>query len=98
MRSSRSTRLRPRRSPPLCPRFYDPATFNITYDAGSTPPATNTPVAIFAVGDPTIGIADFRDGATRFGLPTVPVNVIHVGDPSSDASGNGEWTLDMTYA
>jgi subtilase family serine protease len=83
---------------PVCPRWYDPATFNITYDAGSTPPASNTPIAIFAVGDPAIGIADFRDGATRFGLPTVPVNVINVGPPSTDVTGNGEWTLDMTYS
>jgi pseudomonalisin len=82
---------------PVCPRWYDPATFNITYDAGNTPPASNTPVGIVAIGDPSIGIADFQDGARRFGLPAVPVNVIHVGTPTADVSGNGEWTLDMTY-
>jgi pseudomonalisin len=83
---------------PICHRFYDPATFNIAYDAGSTPPATNTGVGILTIGDPTIGIADFRDGATRFGLPAVPINIIHVQPQSADVTGNGEWTLDMTYA
>ncbi len=83
---------------PVCHRFYDPATFNITYDAGTTPPATNTGVGILTIGDPTIGIADFRDGATRFGLPQVPINIINVEPQSTDVTGNGEWTLDMTYA
>ncbi|MBV8297982.1 MAG: S8/S53 family peptidase, partial [Candidatus Eremiobacteraeota bacterium] len=82
---------------PVCPRWYDPATFNITYDAGSTPPATNTPVAIVAIGDPSQGIADYQYGAQKFGLPSVPLNVIHVGAATSDTTGNGEWTLDLTY-
>ncbi|HEY0383507.1 MAG TPA: S53 family peptidase [Candidatus Elarobacter sp.] len=82
---------------PVCPRWYDPATFNIAYNAGSTPAATNTEVAIFIVGDPTIGISDFRYGETQFGLPQVPINEIHVQPQTADASGNGEWTLDMTY-
>lgn len=82
---------------PVCPRWYDPATFNIAYNAGSTPAATNTEVAIFIVGDPAIGISDFRYGETQFGLPQVPINEIHVQPQTADASGNGEWTLDMTY-
>jgi pseudomonalisin len=83
---------------PVCPRWYDPATFNIAYDAGSTPGATNTEVAIFVVGDPTIAISDFRYGATQFGLPQPLINEIHVQPQSADVTGNGEWTLDMTYA
>ena len=82
---------------PVCHRFYDPASFNIAYDAGRTPPATNTPVGIFVVGDPSGAIADFRDSEPRFGLPNVPINIIHAGPATSDASGNGEWLLDMTY-
>ena len=82
---------------PVCPRWYDPATFNIAYDAGSTPAATNTEVAIFTVGDPAIAISDFQYGATQFGLPPVTINQIHVQPQSADVSGNGEWTLDMTY-
>src|SRR6201994_452640 len=31
---------------PVCPRWYDPATFSIAYDVGGTAPATNTEVAI----------------------------------------------------
>ncbi|HTD36804.1 MAG TPA: S53 family peptidase [Candidatus Limnocylindrales bacterium] len=83
---------------PVCPRFYDPPTFNITYDAGSTPAATATDVAIFVEGDPSIAISDFRDNESRFGMPQVPINQIHSGPASSDISGNGEWVLDMTYS
>ncbi len=83
---------------PVCPRFYDPASFAIAYHAGTTPAATNTGIGIFAVGDPSGAIADFRDNEARFGLPQVPVNVLHAGPASSDASGNGEWTLDLTYS
>jgi pseudomonalisin len=82
---------------PVCHRFYDPASFNIAYDAGKTPPATNTPVGIFVVGDPSGAIADFRDNESKFGMPTVPVNVIHAGAATSDNSGDSEWILDMTY-
>ncbi len=83
---------------PVCPRFYDPASFAIAYDAGATPAATGTPIGIFAVGDPSGAIADFRDNESRFGLPQVPVNVIHAGAPTADTSGDGEWTLDLTYS
>ncbi|MDQ6943327.1 MAG: S53 family peptidase [Candidatus Eremiobacteraeota bacterium] len=83
---------------PVCPRFYDPATFNITYDAGSTPPATNTEIAIFTVGDPTIAISDFRYNESQFGMPQVPINIVHAQPQTADISGNGEWTLDMTYS
>jgi subtilase family serine protease len=82
---------------PVCHRFYDPASFNIAYDAGKTPPATGTPVGIIVIGDPSGAITDFRDNESKFGMPVVPVNVIQTGPPTSDASGNGEWILDMTY-
>ena len=81
----------------VCPRFYDPATFNIAYDAGNTPPAANTPVAIFTEGDPSGAVTDFRDNETNFGMPQVPVNMIHVGPAGTDTAGNSEWILDMTY-
>jgi pseudomonalisin len=83
---------------PVCPRFYDPQTFNITYDAISVPPAGNTEIGIFAVGDPTIAISDFHDNELRFQINQLPVNVVNVEPPTSDTSGNGEWTLDMTYS
>jgi len=83
---------------PVCPRFYDPQTFNITYGGTNVPAASNTELAIFAAGDPSIAISDWRDNETRFGLRQVGLNVVQVGPPSTDTSGNGEWTLDMTYS
>ncbi|HEX3467633.1 MAG TPA: S53 family peptidase [Candidatus Elarobacter sp.] len=82
---------------PVCPRFYDPQTYNITYHATTLGSAGNTEVAIFAVGDPSIAINDFHDNEARFQLAQDPVNIVQVGTPTSDTSGNGEWTLDMTY-
>ena len=83
---------------PVCPRFYDPQTFNITYGGTNVPAASNMELAIFAVGDPSIAISDWRDNETRFGLRQVGLNVVQVAPPSTDTSGNGEWTLDMTYS
>jgi pseudomonalisin len=83
---------------PVCPRFYDPATFNITYDAGSTPSAHNSQVAIFTVGNPSGSITDFRQNESKFGMPQVPVIVKNVEPPTADVSGQTEWTLDMTYS
>ncbi len=83
---------------PVCPRFYDPQTYNITYDAKTVAPAGNTELAIFAVGDPSIAIGDFHDNENRFGLSQNTVNVIDVEPATSDTSGNGEWTLDLTYS
>jgi pseudomonalisin len=83
---------------PVCPRFYDPQTFNITYGGTNVPAASTMELAIFAVGDPSIAIADWRDNETRFGLRQVGLNVVQVEPPSTDTSGNGEWTLDMTYS
>jgi pseudomonalisin len=83
---------------PACPRFYDPQTYNITYNGTSVAPSGNTELAIFAVGDPSIAIGDFHDNELRFQLNQNAVNVINVGTATSDTSGNGEWTLDMTYS
>ena len=82
---------------PVCPRFYDPQTYNITYDATRVP-ASGSEIAIFAVGDPTIAIADFHDNEGRFGLSQIPVNLVHAQPATADITGNGEWTLDMTYS
>lgn len=80
----------------ICPRFYDPATIQLAYDAANAPTAANTAVAIFTEGDPTQAIADFRTNEQVYNLPQVPVNLIQIGAANSDTSGNGEWTLDMT--
>ena len=62
---------------PVCPRFYDPATFNVTYDAGSTPPADNTKIAIFTEGDTSAAVTDLRENETQFGMPQVNVLVVN---------------------
>src|SRR5665213_1270441 len=81
----------------VCPRFYDPQTYNITYDATRVA-ASGNEIAVFAVGDPTIAIADFHDNEGRFGLSQIPANVVNVQPATTDITGNGEWTLDMTYS
>jgi len=87
-------------SPPgTCLRFYDPATYWITYDVGSTSTGKNTSVAVISWGDVTQSISDFRLNEQKFGLQQVPLNSIQVGPavgPYSTALG--EWTLDMTYS
>jgi len=80
----------------ICPRFYDPATIQLAYDAANAPTGANTSVAIFTEGDPSQAVSDFRWNEQVYGMPQVPVNVIQIGAPNSDTSGNGEWTLDMT--
>ncbi len=80
----------------ICPRFYDPASIQLAYDAANAPTAANTSVAIFTEGDPSQAISDFRLNEQKYNLPQVPVNLIQVGAPNSDTSGNGEWVLDMT--
>jgi subtilase family serine protease len=80
----------------ICPRFYDPASMQLVYDAANAPTGANTNVAIMTEGDVSQAVSDFRWNEQVYNLRQVPVNVIHVGTPSSDTSGNGEWTLDMT--
>ena len=84
--------------PQECLRFYDPATFQAAYDAGKTPTASGTPVAIMAEGSVSQSISDFRLNESKFGLPQVPVNVVQVGVASTDTAADTEWTLDMTYS
>lgn len=83
---------------PVCARFYDPYTYQVTYNAGTTPTASNTSIAIMAEGNVNPSISDFRYNETQFGLTQVPVDVVPVGIASTDISGSDEWTLDMTYS
>lgn len=84
--------------PQACLRFYDPATFQAAYDAGSVPAASGTNIAIMSEGNPTQAIADFRTNEQQFGLPQVALKRVQVGLASTDTAGDGEWTLDMTYS
>jgi subtilase family serine protease len=80
----------------ICPRFYDAASIQLAYDSANAPTGANTAVAIFTEGDPSQAISDFRMNEQQYNLPQVPVNLIQIGAPNSDTSGNGEWVLDMT--
>ena len=81
-----------------CLRFYDPATFQLTYDAANVTTGKKTAVAIMAEGDVSQSISDLRLNEQNFNLPQVPVNVVKVGLASTDTAGDSEWTLDMTYS
>ncbi|HEY9181300.1 MAG TPA: S53 family serine peptidase [Candidatus Baltobacteraceae bacterium] len=80
----------------LCPRFFDPASIELAYDAANAPTGANTSVAIFTEGDPAQAISDFRWNEQVYNLRQVPVNVVQVEPMTTDTSGNGEWVLDMT--
>ncbi|MBV8602315.1 MAG: S8/S53 family peptidase [Candidatus Eremiobacteraeota bacterium] len=82
----------------LCPRNYDPGSFQLAYDAVGTPTGSNTAIAIMTEGQLATSIADFRTNEQKFNLPQVPVTIVHVGAQGADTSGNDEWTLDMTYS
>jgi pseudomonalisin len=43
-------------------------------------------------------IADLRSEEKAFGLPQVPVTIVHVGIASPDTSGADEWDLDSQYS
>ena len=85
-------------SSPACLRFYDPATYAVTYHVGTTPTGSNTAVAIMAEGSVSQSIADLRTNESKFHLPQVPVSIVRVGVASPDTAGDDEWTLDMTYS
>lgn len=82
----------------VCPRFYDPATFNLTYDAASVPGASNTAVAIMTEGQLSQSISDFRLNEQVYQMGQAPITIVPVEPMSSDTGGNTEWTLDMTYS
>ncbi len=84
--------------PQACLRWYDPSTFQIAYDAGSTPTGHETSVAIMTWAGLANSLHDYPVNASKFGIPTTPVKVVQVGLPSPDTSADDEWTLDMTYS
>ncbi len=62
--------------------------------AKNFPTGSKTAVGIVAEGDLTQVVTDLRTYETAYGLPQVPVTVVHAGIPSSDTSGADEWDLD----
>jgi pseudomonalisin len=73
---------------------YYPQDLWKAYDVGKTPTGSSTPIAVFAEGDVTSVVADFKTSRQLLGLPVPPVTVINAGIPNPDTSGNIEWNLD----
>jgi pseudomonalisin len=73
---------------------YDPAGLWQAYDVGATPTGSATPIAIFAEGDVTKVVNDFKASRQLLGLPVPPITVVNAGIPSPDTSGVEEWNLD----
>ena len=76
---------------------HSPAQFPSIYNAGSTPTASNTTVAIISEGniDPTI--TDLGTFTSANGFATVNTSVVQTGPAGSDysdTSGQVEWNLD----
>lgn len=76
---------------------HNPVEFSALYNAGKTPTALNTKVAIISQGnlDPTI--ADLATFTAFNGLATVDTSVVKTGSAGgdySDLSGQVEWNLD----
>jgi pseudomonalisin len=80
--------------PPASLHSYTPQDFWTAYDVRSTPSAIDADIAIFAEGDLTQVLADLRFAERVNQLPQVPVQVIQVGDASSDTSFTHEWDQD----
>ncbi|GAC1387567.1 MAG: S53 family peptidase [Vulcanimicrobiaceae bacterium] len=82
-----------------CVKFYDPQGFNLAYDAGSTPAATRTSVAIMTAGNSSQAQSWWRINEQKFGMATVPLTVELVGIATPAIPGaDGEWNLDLTYS
>ena len=68
--------------------------FSTLYDADGLPPATNSTIAIFTLGDVSQTLADLKLYTAMMGYPDVDVRTIQTSEPSSDASGVDEWNMD----
>lgn len=77
-----------------CVRSYDAHAIQTYYDAGSTPTASNTAIAVMAEGNVSQTVTDLQYAEQQQGLPQVPVTVVKVGLSSPDTAGVGEWDLD----
>lgn len=77
-----------------CVRDFDAHAVQTYYDAGTTPAASNTTMAIMTEGDVSQTVADLAYAEQVQGLPAVPVTVVKVGLSSPDTAGLDEWDLD----
>lgn len=77
-----------------CVRDFDAHAVQTYYNAGTTPAASNTTMAIMTEGDVSQTVADLAYAEQVQGLPKVPVTVVKVGLSSPDTLGLDEWDLD----
>jgi pseudomonalisin len=77
-----------------CVRSYDAHAIQTYYDAGSTPAAANSTVAVMAEGNVSQTVTDLAYAEQQQGLAQVPVTVVKVGLASTDTAGVPEWDLD----
>ncbi|AMP12772.1 S53 family peptidase [Collimonas pratensis] len=76
---------------------HSPAEFPGIYNAGSTPTASNTTVAVISEGDLTQTISDLNTFTDSNNFATINTNVVQTGADGSDysdTSGMVEWNLD----
>lgn len=74
---------------------YYPQEFATVYDAGTTPTASNTTVAILGWGSMTNAVNDLKQLESGQGLTAVPTSIVSTTTKSSsDDSGQGEWGMD----
>lgn len=77
-----------------CVRDFDAHAAQTFYDAGSTPTASNTTIAVMAEGNVSQTVTDLQYAEQQQGIPQVPVTVVKVGLSSPDTAGFDEWDLD----
>lgn len=77
-----------------CAHDYGPSDIQLFYDAGSTPQAAGSTMAVMAEGDVSSVVTDLGYAEQTLGTPKVPVTVVRVGYPSPDTAGVIEWALD----
>jgi PKD repeat protein len=77
---------------------FPPTAWDIAYDAGNTPDASESTIAISTYeGEDTVVVQDLRQMERQFGLPYVPVEVRETPaftTPTPTSSGDDEWDLD----
>jgi len=68
--------------------------FSTLYGADGLPPAANTTIAIFTLGDVTQTVTDLNNFTDALGWPRVDVETIYTSQQTSDTSGLVEWAMD----
>ncbi|WP_179949119.1 protease pro-enzyme activation domain-containing protein [Burkholderia sp. RF4-BP95] len=74
--------------------YYYPQEFATVYNAGNTPTASNTEVAIVGWGSMANAVKDLEQFETDKNINAVPTAVVSIGNPSNDDSMQAEWAMD----